>query len=376
MPLNFASFDRFKHPPMAIHAPTPGIGNQPADRQFSRDIEQFISRHWQPGGEPRAWFDALQQRGWLAPDWPRQYGGTGWSRPQQWRWLQATRGCPMPDARFRVIAPLLRGVGTQQQREQYLPGILDRTSHWGIAAATRETLETTADGWRLTGSLGHATPSDATNFCLLLPDPEPSLDMTLLLLDLRHMPVSAGAGDLAVKECSLDFNETFISRNSLLGSPGKGRQHLATCQSCYLILMEQYLSAANIASALRHEKSQPDAALTQRLAQFRINLDAMLAMFLRGNRDPLLRLYSVDLSTRAIGLLQDAIGYYALLNPDEILEAPVPGSLSTNSRLAQNKLLKSNEPPLPFETERQHLAALQGHPGQLADPYRFCQRQH
>ena len=40
------------------------------------------------------WHQAVHQRGWVAPDWPVEYGGTGWGVrekqvyfPTLWRWL-------------------------------------------------------------------------------------------------------------------------------------------------------------------------------------------------------------------------------------------------------------------------------------------------
>ncbi len=351
---------------MATTRQTTGIGRRLSNPQFSHDIEAFISRHWQPGTDPQDWFHALHQRGWLVPDWPPDQGGPGWSRQEQWLWLQATQRhfCPLPDDRFRMLAPLLLEVGSRQQQEQYLPGILNRSTQWGIAVDTEARLgvTATADGWRLTGSLKYtpAPPTSSTQgtcFCLLLQDPEPQLDMTLLLVDLTSKSVIAGdgrLGSLSVTASNLVFKDAFISRTSLLGNQGQARQHLARHQSCYLILMELHLAGAHIARAMCNNRhAQGHTAQARRLTQFQIKLDAMMALFLRAEQDALLHLHSADMRTDAIRLLQDAMGYYLLLN----------GTGSLNSRLHTSNFHTSNEPRLPFEEEGRLLTEMQRHLG-------------
>ena len=65
----------------------------PEDEAFRLEVRQFfkeqlptgIQHRWQAGAHPplrediRVWQRILHQRGWGAPHWPVEHGGTGWS---------------------------------------------------------------------------------------------------------------------------------------------------------------------------------------------------------------------------------------------------------------------------------------------------------
>ena len=344
---------------------TPGAG-----QGFTSSLDAFISHHWHPDTSPEDWFQALQEQGWLVPDWPRALGGPGWSRQQQVLWIQAQGRhlCPLPDDRFRIIAPLLLGLGSHQQQTQYLPGIMRRSTPWGLAQDNDNQVAVmrVVDGWRLTGALDYkpgglsrfvsATPQVATCFCLLLQDPG-----AYLLVDLKRpdMPEDDRLGRVSVTPSQLSLEDLFISRASLLGRPGQGHQAVARHQSSYLILLELHLAVAYIARGMGQAEQQKGyiqksrlennhEALATHLAQFQIRLEAMLSWFLQGGRELLLHLEATEMRSRAIKMLQELMGYYLLLH--------------TNS-LYNNTVHTSNEPRLPFEEEAKVLADLQGHLG-------------
>ena len=364
---------------------------EPCDaHQFTTDIDQWLSQHC-PANNPEQWFNALARQGWLAIDWPARFGGTGWSRQQQWQWLrQASQHlCPLQDGTFTLIAPLLLGLGSPAQCHEHLPGILDRTIVWGTALTRPESLQAKAagDGWQLTGHADYAGGSSyhglyhgsqgvhagsrrqgdtrAVKLCLLAQDPAlpAEHDTLLLLLDLADDAVAAtikfhgylpGADTAAVNSTDIhdsnqpaviQFSNTPVGQQSLLGIAGQGQVHLSTQTSCYQALAELNQSYVCIARLLPDETAlqkktgaDADDTLAHRLTEFRVNLDAVEGLFLRADRDALVRLRAAELRTQAMNLLQDALGYYAL--PEQAL---LPGS---------------NEPALPFEAERQHLRHL------------------
>ena len=357
------------------------------DQAFSSSLDAFISHHWYPGTPPQDWFHALHQQGWLVPDWPRELGGPGWSRQHQVLWIQAQARhlCPLPDDRFRIIAPLLLGLGSHQQQVQYLPGIMSLSTHWGLAQDHDNQVAVTpsAEGWRLTGVLdyqavnyqraddqtpdlgksGSGAPQAATCFCLLLQDPGAHL---LIDLNRHDMPED---GRVSVTPSQLSLEELFVSRASLLGKPGQGRQALARHQSSYLILLELHLALAHITRGIGQGANQKSPlqkshlqkshkTLATQLTQFQIRLDAMLTWFLEGGRELLLNLEATEMRNRAIKMLQELMGYYLLLHRDE-----TSGSDSHTSNLHTSNLHTSNEPRLPFEEEAKVLADLQRHLG-------------
>src|SRR5690606_27414871 len=52
-----------------------------------------------------AWHKILGKKGWSAPAWPKEYGGTGWTATQRYIWLEE-------NARAETIPPLPFGVST------------------------------------------------------------------------------------------------------------------------------------------------------------------------------------------------------------------------------------------------------------------------
>ena len=67
-----------------------------ADLAFQREVREFIAANYpadikarfDAGLEPRKddfvrWQKILYRKGWMAPSWPKQYGGPGWTPMQQ-----------------------------------------------------------------------------------------------------------------------------------------------------------------------------------------------------------------------------------------------------------------------------------------------------
>jgi alkylation response protein AidB-like acyl-CoA dehydrogenase len=73
------------------------------------------------------WHKVLAQRGWSAPSWPKEYGGTGWNATQ--RYIFA-RECTAVDAPrifsmgLRMVGPVIMKFGTPEQKAKYLPRIV------------------------------------------------------------------------------------------------------------------------------------------------------------------------------------------------------------------------------------------------------------
>jgi acyl-CoA dehydrogenase len=84
-------------------------------------------------GACRLWHRRLYERGWIAPAWPKAFGGTGWSPRQRFLF---DRECALNDApvlfagALRSLGPLLIEAGTDEQRVRYLPKILSGEELW------------------------------------------------------------------------------------------------------------------------------------------------------------------------------------------------------------------------------------------------------
>ena len=83
--------------------------------------------------EYSAWQKALHARGWSAPGWPVEFGGTGWDQRKRYVFEEVTAAndCP-PQYHHGIghIGPVLMAFGSAEQKARFLPGILDGTDWW------------------------------------------------------------------------------------------------------------------------------------------------------------------------------------------------------------------------------------------------------
>ncbi|HSC79968.1 MAG TPA: acyl-CoA dehydrogenase family protein, partial [Chitinolyticbacter sp.] len=80
-----------------------------------------------------AWMRVLNERGWLAPGWPVEYGGTGWSAAQKHIYDEEAfaAGAPRVVAfGTKMVAPVIIKFGTEAQKAHYLPRILSSEDWW------------------------------------------------------------------------------------------------------------------------------------------------------------------------------------------------------------------------------------------------------
>ncbi|MCL4745718.1 MAG: acyl-CoA dehydrogenase family protein [Burkholderiaceae bacterium] len=79
------------------------------------------------------WHKILAAKGWIAPSWPEEWGGTGWSAVQRYIFEEesALAGAP-PVAPFgpTMCAPVLLRFGSDEQKKRHLPGIYDGSVFW------------------------------------------------------------------------------------------------------------------------------------------------------------------------------------------------------------------------------------------------------
>jgi len=112
---------------------------------FRREVREFIDdnlpadireRTSQGRGVNRddtvTWHKILYKKGWIAPEWPKEYGGTGWTPVQRHIWDEecADAGAPIiPPFGIRMVAPVIMAFGSAEQKKFFLPKILSG-EHW------------------------------------------------------------------------------------------------------------------------------------------------------------------------------------------------------------------------------------------------------
>lgn len=226
-----------------------------ADKEFRANLRAFLSSRLQElfGGdvsdrilEPesrRRWSRALDEGGYLAPHWPREWGGADW--PVTWagimeQELWAVKAPLVDTIGIGFVGPMLCRFGSLQQKRHYLPRIRNADDFWcqGFsepgAGSDVMSLTTTAtrhkDGFTVTGRKLWITGAHYANmmFTLVrvqLPDGRREGGLTFLLINIRDprvkiRPVILIDGTHSLNEVTLE--NVHVPLEDMVGEQGKG----------------------------------------------------------------------------------------------------------------------------------------------------------
>jgi alkylation response protein AidB-like acyl-CoA dehydrogenase len=98
-----------------------------------RDAQRFCPGIFLDHEHNIVWHRILHRQGWIAPSWPKEYGGTGWDLTRRYIWAtEATlAGAPsVAPMGLGMCGPMLIGFGTREQKDYYLPRILSGEDYW------------------------------------------------------------------------------------------------------------------------------------------------------------------------------------------------------------------------------------------------------
>ncbi len=84
--------------------------------------------------DQRVWFERMRDRGWFAPDWPKELGGGGLA-PKQARIVEQEMqrlACRPPQFNLGVwmLGPVLLELGTEEQKREHLPPMMAGRMRW------------------------------------------------------------------------------------------------------------------------------------------------------------------------------------------------------------------------------------------------------
>jgi acyl-CoA dehydrogenase len=188
------------------------------------------------------WQRILHERGWAAPSWPVEFGGTGWS--ETWRHIFAvecaTAGAPsLAPMGLRMVGPCIIRFGTPEQRSRYLPRILSGEDYWcqgysepqagSDLAALQLRATVDEDSYVLDGTKLWTTHAQFANlmFCLVRTNSEakPQKGITFLLVDMATAgvtvkPIITLAGEHEVNQ--VFFDSVRVPRSQRLGEENEG----------------------------------------------------------------------------------------------------------------------------------------------------------
>jgi acyl-CoA dehydrogenase len=153
------------------------------------------------------WHKILHEKGWIAPGWPQEFGGTGWSDMQRYIWQSECARANSPKLYpmgLGMIGPTLIACGTKQQQEAYLPKLLSGAHIWcqgysepgsgSDLASLQCAAQRDGDDYIINGSKIWTSYAQHANhiFCLVRTDKstKPQAGITFLLIEMDSPGIS------------------------------------------------------------------------------------------------------------------------------------------------------------------------------------------
>ena len=251
------------------------------DLAFREEVRDFLRDHLPPHLVDAArrtttvfvdravaleWQGILAARGWAAPSWPVEWGGTDWTPTQRYLFaLECFRaGAPrLIPLGLGMLAPVLLAFGTEAQKRHYLPKILSGEHYWcqgysepgsgSDLASLQLKAERRTDHYLLNGSklwTTHAHFADHI-FCLVRTDatgkPQQGISFLLVPLDLPGIEIRP----IITMGMSHEVNQVFfqdvqVPLANLVGEEGKG-------WTCAKYLLEFERGGGSTAALRQHE---------------------------------------------------------------------------------------------------------------------------
>lgn len=306
------------------------------------------------------WHGALNDRGWLAPNWPEKWGGAGWSAVQNHIFDEETWSANAPRVipfGVNMLAPVLIKFGNEAQKSRYLPRILNGTDWWcqgysepgagSDLASLRTKAERDGDHYIVNGQKTWTTLGHYADwiFCLVRTSSEGKRQegISFLLIDMKSpgievRPIILLDGEHEVNE--VFFDDVKVPTENLIGEENMGWTYAK-----YLLTHER-TGTANIGSSLAALASMKEIASRQmkggipladdpyfaaRVARVEIDLRAMQTTNLRilvgadsgaapGPESSMLKVKGTIIRQEINDLARRALGPYALPFVEEAMD--------------------------------------------------------
>ena len=211
----------------------------PEEIAFREEVRTFIAENYpkelrgkQDEGDELSkedflsWHRVLYKKGWVAPAWPVEYGGTGWSITQRYIFSEETARADcirlMPFG-LTMVGPVIYTFGTPEQKAKFLPRILSGDDWWcqgysepgagSDLASLRTKAERDGDHYVVNGQKTWTTMAQHADWGFFLvrtdPDAKQQEGISFLLIDMKSpgievRPIITLGGEHEVNEVFLD----------------------------------------------------------------------------------------------------------------------------------------------------------------------------
>jgi alkylation response protein AidB-like acyl-CoA dehydrogenase len=300
--------------------------------------------------ELNSWTKILHDKGWAAPNWPTEHGGTGWSMLQRHLFdveCRLAHAPPLSGFGFNMVGPAIIRYGSTGQKQQYLPKILSGEDWWcqgysepqagSDLASVRTQAISDGDDYIINGSKIWTSGAESADwiFCLVRTDPDvkPQRGISFMLMDMTSpgitvQPLVAFNGKRLWNQ--VFFDDVRVPRENRLGKENEGwgvaKNLLGNERLLVSRVAENRRLLTRIIEIIAAEKQRGiefELAMQRRLSELDIRLRALDASALRllldadrggviGAEPSMLKLLGSQLVQDMDCLAMEAIGYYAM----------------------------------------------------------------
>jgi alkylation response protein AidB-like acyl-CoA dehydrogenase len=325
--------------------------NYPRELRAKQDARAPLGRD-----DYLSWHRVLAKKRWVAPSWPTELGGTGWTPTQKYIWSEEAAGAdclPLLPFGLSMLGPVLWTFGTEAQKERFLPGIYKGEVWWCqgysepgagsdlASLATRAERVTGDDGaeyYRVNGQKTWTTLAQFADwgFFLVRTDPtaKPQAGISFLLIDMKSpgvtvRPITTLDGGQEINDVFLD--DVMVPVENRVFHENQGW----TCAKA--LLVHERVGIAGVARSKRNleklrriaaeERSDTgasllgDPAFRRKLAELEIDLTALEYTELRtlaeeaggkgaGPASSILKIRGSEIQQRLQELALEAVGAY------------------------------------------------------------------
>ena len=198
----------------------------PDAEDFRAEIRGWLEENWRPEAS-EGWNEKLCEGGWICATWPTEYGGKGLSTMQGVVLNEefARASAPLRGDFFgdTLVGPTILQWGSEEQKKQFLPGILSGTIAWcqGFSepeagsdlASLKCKAELDGDEWVINGQKVWTTQAQHADYVFLLartdPDSPKHKGISYLLVPMKQEGVEVRP--IVQPDGSAEFNEVFFS---------------------------------------------------------------------------------------------------------------------------------------------------------------------
>jgi alkylation response protein AidB-like acyl-CoA dehydrogenase len=228
------------------------LNYSPEELSFRDEVRDWLAKNLPPELKDKShlsrdellrWHRILAKKGWVAPAWPKEWGGTGWNVVQRYIFEEELgfAGCPplMPFG-LSMCAPVLLAFGTEAQKKRFLPRIYNGDDFWcqgysepgsgSDLASLKTKAQRHGDKYVVNGQkiwTSYAHYADWI-FCLVRTDPtveKRQEGISFLLIDMKSpgvtvRPLILMDGGHSVNE--VFFDDVQVPADNLVHQEGKG----------------------------------------------------------------------------------------------------------------------------------------------------------